>query len=267
MRTFNRPGSMVAAINSIQQQTYGNFELIVVDDNSTDNTQEVLELLSRQDSRIRIVKRLRNSRLYPREEPMNDGLWLAKGEYIAHLDDDNLWRNSFLERLVSSLIEAPEKKLAYADTCEHYDKNDKQLESLDMRDHFRPSDTEIVYPHRESFSCLEFQPGDLGYWDYIDTNEMMYRYSALVAIGGSWSLGHPLKDRINKIQGPQYFYRLHNDVEIAERIVALFGTDALIYVPEVLVDYYEKSFIREIDIKAMFNRHLSIDVEKQIEDR
>jgi glycosyltransferase involved in cell wall biosynthesis len=87
--TFNRAGMLEERIKEILGQTYNNWELIIVDDCSTDNTREVISRYP--DSRISSIKLPKNSSCV--SIPRNIGICRAKGEFLAHIDDDVV--NSF----------------------------------------------------------------------------------------------------------------------------------------------------------------------------
>ncbi len=88
---YNRAHFVEQAIESVFKQTFREFEIIVVDDGSTDETHEVL---SRFENRIRVVRQSRNGRSSAR----NTGARLARGAFIAFLDSDDIWMPQKLER-------------------------------------------------------------------------------------------------------------------------------------------------------------------------
>ena len=87
---------MKRSIKSVLNQTYKNFELIVVDDCSTDETQEVIN--SFHDSRIRTIKHEHNKGVHISR---NDGIKNAEGKFVAFLDDDDEWLSKKLENQVN----------------------------------------------------------------------------------------------------------------------------------------------------------------------
>lgn len=91
--TFNRAGLIARAINSIQNQTYKNIEIIIVNDASSDNTEDVVKAIP--DARIRYIRHEKNKGL---PAGRNTGIRAATGEYIAFLDDDDEWREDKLEK-------------------------------------------------------------------------------------------------------------------------------------------------------------------------
>lgn len=100
--TYNRKDYVQEAINSVLAQTYTNYEIIVVDDGSTDGTGEVLQ--ARYGDRIRYVWQINQGESVAR----NQGIAKTQGEYIAFLDSDDLWLPDKLERQISFLQSSPE---------------------------------------------------------------------------------------------------------------------------------------------------------------
>jgi glycosyltransferase involved in cell wall biosynthesis len=100
--TYNRCELIGDTINSMLRQTYEDFELIIVDDHSTDNTLGVVEELMLSDHRITYYKRPENL-IKGGNSCRNFGLSLAKGEYIKWLDSDDLLYPSALLDQVESL--------------------------------------------------------------------------------------------------------------------------------------------------------------------
>ncbi|MBD8498538.1 glycosyltransferase family 2 protein [Paenibacillus sp. CAU 1523] len=86
--TYNRKELLAKAIASVLAQTYKNWELIIVDDNSTDNTKELVAQFSSTDSRIRYIK---NNRSKGPSGARNTGILQAQGDVIAFLDSDDEW--------------------------------------------------------------------------------------------------------------------------------------------------------------------------------
>jgi len=90
--SFNREKLLVETVRSILNQTFKDFELIIINDGSTDNTEVVVR--SFEDERIRYISRERSGNL---STLRNLGISLAKGNYISFCDDDDLWRIDKLE--------------------------------------------------------------------------------------------------------------------------------------------------------------------------
>ncbi len=96
--TYNREVFLKkVSIPSVLRQTYPNFELIVVDDHSQDNTEKLIKSWSKKDNRIKYLKNFRKKGV---SGARNSGILTAKGEYISFLDSDDEWVPEHLERLL-----------------------------------------------------------------------------------------------------------------------------------------------------------------------
>jgi glycosyltransferase involved in cell wall biosynthesis len=96
MPTFNRAYIIWKAILSVQAQSHSNWELIVVDDNSTDDTEKLMREF-KSDARIKYVK---NKFSHSPAGARKQGYQIATGEYIAYLDSDNTAYPTWLENVL-----------------------------------------------------------------------------------------------------------------------------------------------------------------------
>jgi glycosyltransferase involved in cell wall biosynthesis len=103
---FNRAEKIKRLINTIQQQTYDNWELILIDDASTDNTKCILAKFASQDKRFKVVD---NKHKKGPSGARNTGLDYATGELIAYQDSDDEWFPHHLESMVHYLVTYPSK--------------------------------------------------------------------------------------------------------------------------------------------------------------
>ena len=92
---------LTACVESVLAQTYQNLELILVDDGSPDNCPQMCDAFAARDSRIRVIHK-ENGGL---SSARNAGIEIARGEYLAFLDSDDLWSPLFLERLYRAIQE------------------------------------------------------------------------------------------------------------------------------------------------------------------
>ncbi|MBD5220299.1 MAG: glycosyltransferase family 2 protein [Bacteroidales bacterium] len=97
MPTYNCGGYIAESIRSVLAQTYSNWELIIIDDSSTDNTKTVVDKFVLNDSRIKYYCLEVNSGA---AIARNMALKLAKGRWIAFLDSDDLWKAEKLEHQI-----------------------------------------------------------------------------------------------------------------------------------------------------------------------
>jgi glycosyltransferase involved in cell wall biosynthesis len=96
---YNAGAYLGRTIRSVRDQTFADFELIIVDDGSTDDTLEVASASGVADARIRIVRQPRGGVAAAR----NRGLAEARAPFVANIDADDLWRPAFLERTLAAL--------------------------------------------------------------------------------------------------------------------------------------------------------------------
>lgn len=107
MPCFNGAAHLPTSVGSVLKQTSEDWELIVVDDGSTDNSFEWLE--SRTDPRLVVVRQPNQGVSAAR----NAGLGMARAEYVAFLDSDDTWSPDYLERMTTALNSNPDAVLAY----------------------------------------------------------------------------------------------------------------------------------------------------------
>lgn len=109
MPVYNASKYLDETIQSVLKQTYENFELIMIDDCSRDNSLEIARRYETQDTRIRVIAGEKNQGV---ARVRNRGISEAKGAYIALLDSDDVWVETKLERQVK-LLESKQAQIAY----------------------------------------------------------------------------------------------------------------------------------------------------------
>lgn len=118
--TYNCGKFINETIKSVLNQTYKNWEMIIVDDCSTDNTEKIV--LKFDDERIKYHKlKINSGAAVARTTAMQ----LAKGSYMAFLDSDDIWTEDKLEKQLNFM-----KKNNYAFTCTSYEQIDENGNSL-----------------------------------------------------------------------------------------------------------------------------------------
>ncbi len=195
--TYNREDFISDTINSVLNQTYKDFEIIVVDDGSTDNTKQILE---RFGSKIKLIEQENSERAISR----NNGVKNSSGEYIAFLDSDDVWILDKLENQVNLLDSNLDAILVYGQSLRIDEKGKKiktakrQLqgfsgdvfENLLMRN-FIVSATPVI--RREHFEkTIGFQTKYIPYEDW----EFWLRFSLL--------------GKFLFINRPLAYYRIHS---------------------------------------------------------
>lgn len=152
--SYNRAYIVRDAIQSAMNQTYQRFEIVVVDDGSTDNTRELISSLGID--RLRYIRHEENrgcSCAY------NTALNAATGDTVAFLDSDDIWRPDYLRRLMDVLLKHPEVAAVFSDT--ELVQRDRRIPSLmslmtkfpDVLRERSKSDYYVLTP-REMYLCL-----------------------------------------------------------------------------------------------------------------
>src|SRR5690625_4190600 len=95
---YNAERFLSETIKSVKEQTYKNWELLLVDDCSKDNSAKIIKEFNRTDDRIKYIKLEKNSGA---SISRNTGIKNAKGRFIAFVDSDDLWEPEKLEIQIS----------------------------------------------------------------------------------------------------------------------------------------------------------------------
>lgn len=109
--TYNRAATIGKTIDTFIAQTYKDWEMIVVDDRSKDNTKEVIEEYHRRDARIRYML---NERKKGAQGARNTGILHAQADWVVLFDSDDYVYPNFLERMVSHCVDGNDVITCYA---------------------------------------------------------------------------------------------------------------------------------------------------------
>lgn len=105
---YNKARYIERTLNSVMSQTFTDYELVVVDDGSTDNSVEVVErLIGAQEPKCRLVRQANAGVARAR----NSGVAMSRGRYVCFLDSDDWWEPSFLEEMDHLINQCPEAGL------------------------------------------------------------------------------------------------------------------------------------------------------------
>lgn len=110
MPAYNAAKTIETSIRSALAQSFGDFELLVLDDGSKDETMDIVRRLAGEDERIRPMQNPQNMGV---SATRNRGVAEARGEWIAFLDSDDLWRADKLEKQLAMHSACPEILLSY----------------------------------------------------------------------------------------------------------------------------------------------------------
>lgn len=100
--SYNSANFIAATIQSVQNQTYSNWEMIIVDDGSFDDTEKVILNFIEDDKRIQFYKLAQNS---GPAVARNTGIEKAKGKYLTFIDADDIWFPTFIEKSIETIVD------------------------------------------------------------------------------------------------------------------------------------------------------------------
>ena len=159
MPAYNVENYIARSLESVLVQTYDDYELIVVDDGSTDGTGKIADDFAKKDSRVLVIHQENGGAAAAR----NKGLDAAKGEFVAFLDADDLWDAAFLEKTYAKIV-ACSGDFVYANTEERF---------VDGRTNFIGS----LQPREEKFDGFLHRTGE--YRQPFHTSAVLIRRSLI----------------------------------------------------------------------------------------
>ena len=186
--TYNRGYILSRSINSVLKQSYKNWECIIIDDFSSDNTKELIEKYIKKDKRI---KYLRNTHKKGPSGARNCGIEVSKGEYVAFLDSDDEWMPFHLMNSVNALrdfntadfctsmwyIEQKNKLLDFKSTGEI----EKIKEGIKLKSPFKKGNIYFFKDNKDIHSL--FLSKDFLYLSFFWTSIMVIKKSVFESIG------------------------------------------------------------------------------------
>lgn len=138
---YNKEKSILRTINSVLQQTYSNFEIVIVNDGSTDNSLNMVQKIN--DKRIRIISKKNGGVSSAR----NVGIKSAKYDYIVFLDADDLWLNDHLKimnELINNYAEASVFSTGFVNDEKEIDKKNTLGKSYYIVDYFKTASKKTI---------------------------------------------------------------------------------------------------------------------------
>lgn len=187
---YNGEKYLRESIESVIAQTYQAWELLIMDDCSTDGSAEIAKEYEAKDSRIHYYRNERNLRL-PRN--LNRGFSLAKGDYLTWTSDDNRYKPQAIEKMHAALVSA-DAQFVFA-SCRIIDGDDKEVEYIMVSESSKkklvgmnPVGACFLYTRKAYETAGEYDPEvalveDFDYWQRVYTRfgavtleEILYEY-------------------------------------------------------------------------------------------
>jgi len=122
--TYNGSRFIARAIQSVLDQSYDDYEFLIINDGSLDHTGEIVPEFAARDDRIRYFRRDTNQGL---EATLNQGLSLATGKYLARIDDDDYWLDANKLKMQVEFLDAHPGHALVGTGCVIMDENGKEL--------------------------------------------------------------------------------------------------------------------------------------------
>ncbi len=152
---YNREQFIVECIQSVSQQSFRDFELIIVDDGSTDDSRSIAEATVKQCGLAGGVISIENS---GPDLARDKGLERARGRYIALLDSDDLWQREYLEYMLTNLHHHADATFAFSDF------------------HIRDEDTAAIYTKSSTLQLIDTVTGPQSDADSVLIEEQLFQY-------------------------------------------------------------------------------------------
>lgn len=208
MPVYNVEKYLTQAVDSVCSQSYRNFELILIDDCSPDNSPELCDKISLKDERINVVHLKENQGV---SNARNIGLDKAAGQYLMFMDSDDYIDENLLEKAYESICNNPAQIVFFGMTEEHYDVCGKHKESVvyslpekyfseqtDLRSYMIELEKATLY----GYACNKFYNVDylrklgLRYKEYALNEDILFNIEFCRDI-----------DKLNILDIPAYHYR------------------------------------------------------------
>ncbi len=196
MSVFNEEQDLKETIQSVLNQTYNNFEFIIINDKSIDNTPKILALAANGDERIKLIKNTTNLGL---TKSLNKGINTSKYNYIARIDAGDTWLPKKLEKQVDFLNKNPGFIIIGTNTTGYNSQTGRKtkIKNPELDDEIRKQllhSTPFVHP-----SIMFLKKAVIQYNESFKTGQDYKLYADILQIGK----GYNLQEYLTKIRTHQ----------------------------------------------------------------
>lgn len=206
MPVYNAEKYVYEAVKSVLNQTFSDFEFIIIDDGSTDNSYKILEGF--KDSRIQLLRNKKNSRI---SVTLNQGLSIAKGKYLARMDADDISRPNRLQKQFDFLENNPQFEFCGTDIqwIGKQTRIEKRPRSYEAVKDYSLWGTAFSHPtfmiRRNIYQSMRYNEDFAGVEDYLLFSDLLQKHKGC-------NLPEVLLDY--RISGEQATFLLNEDGEI-----------------------------------------------------
>lgn len=250
---YNGEKYLKESIQSIINQTYSNWELIVVNDASTDGSLNIVNQFMKIDTRIKCINNRINKKL---PESLNVGFRQASGEYLTWTSDDNIYADNAFEIMADVLNKEQEIGMVFCDQ-NYIDEEGKVIGNNSIG---REKDTSKLYIQDCIGACFMYRS------NVIETIGEYDKSMFLVEDYDYW-VRLSLKFKIKHIMARPYFYRLHSNSLSENSVTEVRNKKIFIklkYFDEV-VDSLTKNDLKQVYISAMLcNKAIGEEIKSRL---
>ena len=212
---YNAEKYLALAIESVLQQTYTNWELLLLDDGSTDNSLSIAESYAQKDSRIKVISDGKNKNLATR---LNELPSLAQGLYLARMDADDIMHSARIERQLAILETHPEIDVLGTNAYIINDEN---------------AVTSTRYPLTPKNTL---------------TRVKSFIHPTIIA-KKQWFLENPYDTKVLRMEDAELWYRTHSKYHFVRL------NEPLLFYREVGNNYYKKYFLAQQSKAYIFSKY------------
>ena len=165
MPTFQRArsGMLDRALSAVFNQTFKNFELIIIDDGSEDGTDRIIKGWLKKDKRVRLIRHEKNSGLPALRA--DEGILTARGKYIAFAFDDDLWYENALDDLYAAII------------------SDDAIDAVYGIDKYYIQEEDDFKLFSDSYGGRDFSVRDIKVSNFIPCNAFLIKKKSMIDVG------------------------------------------------------------------------------------
>lgn len=212
MPVYNVEKYLVQSIESVLNQTFSDFELLLIDDCSPDASPRICDQYSAKDSRVHVLHLEKNAGV---SNARNVGMAMAKGQYLFFMDSDDYVDSDLFEKVYGSLKKNPAEIVFFGMTEEHFDSKGQHFESVvfqlptryftkqkSLRKYMIELEKATLYGYAcNKFYCLEYlRKLGLEYKEYALNEDILFNVAYCMDI-----------ERMNILEAPAYHYRKNMD--------------------------------------------------------
>lgn len=212
---YNEEKHLLDMVRSIFAQTFNDWELLLLDDGSTDNSYKIIQSID--DPRVRVF---RNERNLGRAASLNRITTLSRGKYIARMDADDICSPTRIEKQVELIESEPDVDIVGTGMC-YLDKNDKPLGHCCAQ----PTHAQICSKVDRTFGISHGSL--LGKKSWFEKN--LYNESISLAIDFNLFLRTYRHSIFANVPEPLYYYRLDNSFNLKKQFTARYVSAAFLF--------------------------------------